>query len=245
MKSVDEVPDVGGGSDAATVSFLHIGKTGGSAVKAMLNRYNRQVGEQRFVMHSHRATLRRIWAKNPQRPVVFFVREPVARFVSGFNSALRFGRPRYNEMWSPAEAAAFSMFRDPNTLAEALGGEDEWALSAAHYAMSTIRHLNKPLTGYLHSVAYLEENRDKIAFVGRLEAMDESIRGLRARLELPKSVRLPSSERRAHRAPPSMRTELSASAVDNLRRWYADDLEVYDYCSRLNANMVKNGVREG
>ena len=79
--------------------FLHIGKTGGSAVKEAI------AGRPGIALHEHGARLRDI----PQgEPVFFTVREPLARYVSAFNSRLRAGRPRYDVPWSPDEAKAFA-----------------------------------------------------------------------------------------------------------------------------------------
>ena len=63
----------------------------------------------------------------PGEPVAFFVRHPVSRFVSGFNSRMRKGRPRRNVEWSEGERWSFERFRTPDELARALASADPGA----------------------------------------------------------------------------------------------------------------------
>src|SRR5262249_7763882 len=98
----------------APVHFLHIRKTGGTAIIEAL----RPVAQPfRIVLHAHDTKLGEI---PPDHKVFFFVRHPVPRFVSGFFSRLRRGAPRYNYEWNDAEARAFSRFQTPSALGEAL-----------------------------------------------------------------------------------------------------------------------------
>lgn len=80
--------------------MLHIGKTGGTAMKAVFA----TVGDKaRYEIITHRHYTRII--KVPRGEKVFFVvRDPVDRFVSGFNSRLRRGEPRYFTEWTEGGA---------------------------------------------------------------------------------------------------------------------------------------------
>ena len=70
------------------VHFLHIGKTGGTAIKAALKAYPPAVT---LHVHPHRFAL----ADVPRgERVFFFVRDPLSRFVSAFHSRKRRGLPR-------------------------------------------------------------------------------------------------------------------------------------------------------
>src|SRR5689334_1107802 len=89
-------------AECLPVHLLHVGKTGGTAVKHALAGV---VTEQfRIVAHSHDITIRDVPIGEH---VVFFVRDPISRFVSGFYSRQRQGRPRYDVPWSPNESIAF------------------------------------------------------------------------------------------------------------------------------------------
>src|SRR5205823_2768329 len=104
------------GPDKELVNLLHVGKTGGTAVKHAL-RTALHAGGYCIRLCRHGVRLRDV---PPGEKVVFFVRDPASRFVSGFYSRLRQGRPRYTSPWSRAEKAAFGRFGTPNDLAAAL-----------------------------------------------------------------------------------------------------------------------------
>src|SRR6056297_1213665 len=95
------------------VHFLHIRKAGGTAIKEALKDI---AVKQNVILHPHKTRLKDI----PEgEKVFFFLRNPVSRFVSGFNSRLREGKPRYNSPWNEGEKVAFSRFPTANDLAEA------------------------------------------------------------------------------------------------------------------------------
>src|SRR6056297_3418392 len=67
------------------VHFLHIRKAGGTAIKEALKDI---AVKQNVILHPHKTRLKDI----PEgEKVFFFLRNPVSRFVSGFNSRLREG----------------------------------------------------------------------------------------------------------------------------------------------------------
>lgn len=95
--------------------FLHIPKTGGTAIIAALAPHALAYG---IVLHDHRVTLRDIAVGER---VFFAVRAPLSHFVSGFNSRLRHGRLRDEVPWTAGEAAAFGRFPTPTALGRAVG----------------------------------------------------------------------------------------------------------------------------
>lgn len=211
----------------STISVLHIGKTGGTALKGGLVAHMRQTGDVRFALHRHDDTLPTIWAADPDRRVFFAVRDPVARFVSGFNSRLRHGRPRYNVPWSESEATAFSRFTSPNALAEGLSKPDLRDLAVA--AMSQIGHVNTALVDWLVSPTYLEQHADKIVYIAHQSELTADEAQICAALGVPAPL-LPTDDIGAHRTPSDMATRLSDLARANLADWFARDVAVYDWC---------------
>jgi len=73
------------------IHFLHIGKTGGSAIKYALTQYSVS-GRYAIYLHSHNFRLRDVPIGES---VFFFLRDPISRFKSGFYSRQRQGQPRY------------------------------------------------------------------------------------------------------------------------------------------------------
>lgn len=210
-----------------TISVLHIGKTGGTALKGGLSSYMRQTGDRRFALHGHDDTLERIWAADPRRPVFFAVRDPITRFVSGFSSRLRRGRPRYDVPWTDDETIAFSRFPSPNALGEALSDREHRAAAVA--AMSQIRHVNTALVDWLVSPTYLEQHADKILYIAHQSDLTADEKQICEVLGVPAPL-LPDDDIGAHRTPAGMATRLSDLAKANLAHWYALDFAVYDWC---------------
>ena len=146
------------------IHMLHIGKTGGTAVKAALQKHP---VTRRYVIfpHPHRVRLRDI----PEgEQVVFFLRDPITRFVSGFYSRQRQGRPRIFSPWSAAEAEAFGIFHSPNELALALSSASRENKAAAERAMRGIQHIRDFFgIGLKMKIIFSAENRIFSSSVGR------------------------------------------------------------------------------
>ena len=196
--------------------YIHIGKTGGTALKAAL----RAVDEprRRFLLHQHQVSLDDI---RIGEPCLFFVRDPISRFTSGFLSRQRQGKPRHNVPWSPEEEKAFTLFQTPNALALTLGDGDESRRAAAERAMREIRHVRDSYWRWLKSEDYLRSRRSDIVFVGAQEHLERDVATLARMLDM--SIILPSDDVNAHRSPGGVPRRLEAEAVANLRQWYADD----------------------
>ncbi len=71
------------------IHFLHIGKTGGTAVKYALSSYSKNE-KYEIILHGHETKLKDI--PNGEK-FFFFLRNPITRFTSGFYSRKRQGRP--------------------------------------------------------------------------------------------------------------------------------------------------------
>lgn len=207
------------------VHLLHIRKTGGTALKHAL--HAAAMGG-RVVLHEHATRL----ADLPSGlRVGFVVRDPVTRFISGFNSRLRQGAPRYHVPWSAEEAAAFARFGAPADLADALAAGDP----EARKAMQAIRHVNSALTDELGGVDLLERRRMDIVFVGRQETLAADLPWLARVLGLVELPALPADDVLAHRTPPGMATGLSAAGEAAVRAHYAADAAVLRWCDAFRA----------
>ena len=214
---------------SAPVHFLHIRKTGGMALKAALSPV---AAERGLLLREHGTAL----AKVPRgERAVFVVRDPVARFVSGFNSRLRMGRPLFDRPWNAPEAEAFAAFKTPDELAQALDARTPAALAA----MGGIRHVNQPLSDWLVSESYLRERLGDIVWVGRTETLAADLEEIKRRLDLPPSVRLPADEVSSHRTPHGMQTQLSAKGRAALERWYEADLRMLAFLESVREDLRK------
>jgi hypothetical protein len=205
------------------IGFLHIGKTGGtSLLSALSNTID-------VTVFHHHATLRQAVEAYPDIKMIFFVRDPVSRFVSSFYSRQRCGRPRYNSPWSADEADAFGTFASPTALAEALS-ETGLRRAAAVRAMRAICHIREPLTQYLGSPSELDSFRRNILFIGTQESLSRDFTKLKSLLVLPSDVALPTDPVEAHRAP-APPEPLSSLAQFNIRNWYDSDYALIKWCN--------------
>ena len=163
--------------------IVHIGKTGGTSIHLMLRGLRRQLDADGVAalptLLSHDDS-RRPWLDESAEGASFAVvfRDPDRRYTSGFWSRLRQGRPQApagTRLWSPAEAAAFAWFREPDALFEALGSPDEAEQSAAHFAMNAIFHLKRDHAWYLGSADEFLAVRDRFWFVRPLTELTEHV----------------------------------------------------------------------
>lgn len=230
--SVDQSPDSPQKNSlpaAEQVHVLHIRKTGGTAIAEAL----RPVAKlYRIILHDHGTKLSDIPAASK---VVFFVRHPVPRFVSGFYSRFRRGLPRHFYDWTENEKWAFSRFRTANDLAEALTSANPQVASNAREAMRSVRHINSSYREWFGGTTELDNRLGSILLVGVQEKLRSDFEYLKKQLGLPDGLSLPADDVLAHRTPPEFDRQLSPLAERNLLGWYADDVRFYEHCLQLRA----------
>jgi hypothetical protein len=213
------------------VCLLHIGKTGGSFLKSVLN-HNKDRLPENLVLHGHEATLRKTRKRfGPERKLAFVFREPGARFVSAFNSRLRQGRPTYQSAWRPEEAAAFLWFKTPSELAEALESPDERLKSAAFFAMESISHLARNYQFYLAGVKALQKEEANIVMCIDLADLNANLAQVLATLGV-ENAEIPQDSR-THAAPPSAVSVLSPEGEAALRSYWGAEYRIYDHCRSI------------
>jgi len=200
------------------IHVLHIGKTGGTVLKEAL-RGVLEGPQYRVFLHDHNVKLTDIPHADE---VVIFLRDPLGRFVSGFNSRKREGRPRYRFPHTSEEKKAFTIFPTPNSLAEALSSSDPRERKAAVTAMRSIGHVRTFYRDWLISIEELLSRKNRI-FIGRTEDLNTDFEILKAWIGINSKVHLPNDPVKAHKAPEGYDTYLSPLAQKNLQEWYADD----------------------
>jgi len=215
------------------VHVLHIGKTGGTAAKTALRGYENS-GDYELVLHEHNCKLVNV----PRgEKVVFFVRDPISRFTSGFYGRQRQDQPRHYAPWSPGEAAAFRRFHTPNELALALSSPDGERRAAAAEAIRSIAHLQAPHWYWFKDESYFLARRRDILFIGFQETLHEDFELLRRILNLPGDVRLPEDEVASHKNPAHVDRRLDAEAIRNLKIWYERDYRFLSLCREIAAEI--------
>jgi Sulfotransferase family len=219
--------------------FLHIGKTGGSAVKHALRPYTEG---QRYLLYLHRHRVRLVDVPRGEG-VIFLVRDPISRFVSAFFSRQRQGQPRYSAPWTDHEQRAFEYFATPNDLAMALTASDKDRWERAAHALTHIRHVRSSYWDWFQDEAYFASRRSDVFFIGFQNTLNTDFEMLKRRLELPDEVKLPDDDVAAHRNPAQLNKTLEAAAVENLRTWFKRDYEFVALCEKLAVRWQGDGAR--
>jgi hypothetical protein len=209
------------------VHFLHVGKTGGTAIKSVLSHYT-ETSKYTITLHGHGTSIIDI----PKgEMVILFLREPISRFISGFYSRQRQGRPRYNLKWSPQERAVFEAFSTPNAIACALADGNDDAIEA----MTSIQHFRMYKCWY-KDFDYFESRMQDILFIGFQETLSDGFFELKSILGIPENILLPTDDIIAHKNPDNLNKSIEKRGISALEKWYKNDLVFYSMCKELMSN---------
>jgi hypothetical protein len=206
------------------IHFLHIRKTGGTALLNSLRAFE----ATDFVLLDQPHSVRLMDVPRGDQ-VIFFLRNPAQRFVSGFYDRLRQGLPRYNRPWSRAEAFVFSRFKTPNQLALGLTSKNRTTVRDAEYSISKVRHLSSTYSQSLGSIEYIRSRLDDLYFVGFQENLDQDFQRLKKKMSMPGSIELTRDNRLAHKMPVHFDRRLSDQALHNLEAIYSEDYRIYNF----------------
>lgn len=204
------------------VHFLHLGKNAGTAIKALIRKINQEAKTTLIAAHGHRVKLSDL----PKDAAYFFsIRDPITRFYSGFYSKKRKGAPRLYVEWKPGEEKAFSRFSEANDLAENLFAEGEIGVHAFS-AMQTIGHVRQPQHSWFADIETMLVEHPPICIL-RQEHLQNDVYWLGRALGITTDLTLETDTVKAHKNDYSATPKLSAKAIENLKLWYAADLQFY------------------
>jgi len=212
------------------VHFLHVGKTGGTAVKAAFGAYPFPwfaTPDDLLIFHTHSVTLSDL----PQgSAAIVFLRDPVARFISAFGSRKRKGMPRRYVPWTKAEKRAFMQFETPNALANGLLSGDPAEQAAAKRAMRSIEHVAQFQIDWCGGdLETFRRRRNEFILIGQQKTLTEDFDRLLSRLSLAGQLTLPKSDKAAHRS--TEKIELNDAQVTALSQWYTRDYALLEALS--------------
>ncbi len=139
--------------------FLHIPKTGGSGIFDFMNK-NQSSFSSIPVPLFHTWTARLIKEYFPNMKISFVIRDPLERTISGFQSRLRMGQPKYFVPWKAKEAAAFALFHSVEDFLNGLLEESDFYFSATEHALMSIIAIQWNYEYYFESTEFLVENKD-------------------------------------------------------------------------------------
>jgi hypothetical protein len=204
------------------VYFLWIGKTGGNSIRNVLQHVGARQVRYSFEVCSHDVTVAMI---PPGHGYFFSIRHPVDRFVSGFYSRCRQGKPKNNSPWNRGEAAAFQVFPNANSLAEALSSSNSGVRMDAEKAFSSIMHVKNHLVSWFDGPDFLNQ-RPPLRIL-RQSHLDRDLENFLASCLGLRMPQIPKDPVARHQSPVKPEP-LSDVAVLNLSRWYRADLIMYE-----------------
>jgi hypothetical protein len=214
-------------------ALIHIGKTGGTSLRKLIQDLRQGGAALPIVKLGHVITLPLLREKRPDLRVGFVYRDPAARFVSGFYSRLRSGRPSYERPWTASEAAAYGFFPTATSLAEALYSDDDRLRSAAEFAMVAIPHLARGYVFYFKSPAYLRKAADSIYCLCDLDALQERVGEFFSPFGIP-SASTTAQLQQYHKASQAA-APMSDLARQNLRQFWQAEYDIYAALCQLDA----------
>lgn len=207
------------------IHILHIGKTGGTAIREAIS-LNPLSSQYMLVHRKHKVHLKHI----PKgEKVIFFLRDPLSRFVSSFYSRKRKGMPRYSNQWTPKEALAFSQFSTANELGLALSSPDIEHRKTAEEAMKSIGHVKNFFWDWFGDKEYFNKRKDDIFFIGYQENLNKDFQKLKLLCGLDPKITLPTDPFKAHKFLGNDDKNLDKKAEDALKQWYAKDYAFMAY----------------
>lgn len=206
------------------INFLHIGKTGGSQIKQILNQ--NKGGKFSFKTHNHRVKLRDI----PINERYFFsIRDPISRFQSAFYYRKNKGLPGVFQDWLPHERIAFENFTDANNLAESLFRADKTGYLATQ-SMQSIAHVCSQQIDWFERCGSFNLN-PPISII-RQENLDADIEAFLKKIfdDEVYSCSISKNESTIRKNKYPEKSELTALATKNLKKWFCRDLAFYENC---------------
>lgn len=213
------------------IHFMHIPKTGGSALKITFKTHNISVLE----MHGHTFTLKDV---KDTDGVVFSIREPISRFCSAFYSRQRQGRPLYNSKWSSIEEKIFTTFKEPDVFVKALSSNKLDLKKLAQSAFTSIGHF-RSLSHWLINIEYIKLKQDSIVWILEQNSLNEDFSKLTKILHIDKEMTLPEGDARIHKNSIS-KYSLSEDSIAILQGVYRADYEIINYCKQIKKLLILN-----
>ena len=170
--------------------------------------------------------------------IVFFVRDPLARFASGFFSRKRRGAPAHKKQWSESERVAFERFETPDQLAVSLSSENTDTKNAAEEAMNAIEHVRSSYWDWFVNEQVFEQRIADVVFIGQQESLESDFEYLKRMLSWPGGTKLPADPGLSHKGVVGEDRTLSDQARRNLERWYTRDYRFLEICSLWRSSVL-------
>jgi len=210
------------------VHFLHIGKNAGTEIKRISGELSKRYPERPIVYHDHHFFYKFL---PPKAKYFFSIRDPISRFRSAFYSRKRKGYPSFDVNWSPHESLAFSNFDHANELAESLFEKGDVG-NTAFAAIKSLSHTSQNQSDWFYVRGSFLELTPPVWIIRQEQfAADLEVFLRRAGYDIALEDLVSRPDPTAsNRGDYSDIPPISEKGKENLRRWYAQDFELYRAC---------------
>ena len=105
--------------------------------------------------------------------------------------------------------------------------------------MRGVGHVKSRFLDWFVGTDYLLSRLSDVILIGFQETLQDDFNTLQAILGLPMELSLPCDPVVAHKTPPEFVTDIDDEATGNLRRWYAEDIQFYEFCKGLRTLLAE------
>jgi len=233
---IDKYREVAKNENKILVHCLHIGKTGGTAIKYAIGLKGQPYIDDKHIIIGHRHSFK-LQDIKPGEKCFFVYRDPLDRFVSAFYSRKRKGAPRIYREWNKGEKLAFEQFSTPNELALALNDSNENIQKSAANAMNSIHHISSSYWDWFGDEEYLLSRKNDIIFIGNQRQLNNDFIKLKSILNLPDHLSMPTDPVKMHKNPDGVDKKLDEQAIENLKSWYTKDYAFLDVVEKIKSEL--------
>lgn len=209
--------------------FLHVGKNGGRTLHAEFTQIA-DLNRAEMLGHTSAPQATKMCTTHKNK-YIFFVRAPVARFVSAYMWEV-LGYYGNGTNWDGRE-----VFKSADELGCALDSPNATTRRAAEDTFDTILHAKWDLNHYWNGLENLKACIDQVYFVGRTEHFEDDVNELVEMLgrehAINASAFTPMYEHEASSKATEKLGELGPCAVNALKKYYRRDYEIIDYLASV------------
>jgi len=206
------------------IHFLHVGKTGGAAIKNTLNNYI--TSQYCFFGHHHIIKLKHISNKDK---VIFSVRDPIERFISAFYFAK--DRSKFiGKFFSPKACYYLDHFDTADDLAIALYSKLYKERIIAQQTMLLVPHLKENYWYWFKNKDYLQKRLTSILYVFSCKNLNNDFLKFRDFINADSTLELPQKKDiKANVNFNKHNKTISNEGIENLKKWLTKDFEFLQY----------------
>lgn len=201
--------------------ILHIDKCGGTFVMDFFESVDSPV-DYKLILNPHDVFLTDVKANEV---AMVTLRNPVTRFISGFNCRKRMGKPLDLIPYTVSEEKVFKVFQTADALACALSSDDPHLQALARFGMVNVNHINWCQAKWFPSKWIdLREKSPCLMKICIQESLNSDLIDFCAAFGID-SRAIEEKPRLRESSEPN--SALSAVAEENIRRWYSEDYELF------------------